>query len=826
MTKQPPIIFRLLLCTLFMPIMLLLCILWCGILFYAPEPLWEDQNVILGVRFIWVPLTLLTLPFVLWLWMFWSGNWRRPVLTAGIIYAAFFFIVSFELIEMHTPPEKRMIHLDGTRGTDVYCNGVHLGQLPMTIRVDELIAKVPQWDSPPQQRWYDDTAPDQILYTWLPWDDFIKERFIASTELSEAHSIRGISNVQRAIRVWREALNKHSAGARYWWSYKIGDSQLAFVRGERSSYLHRSFDKQSSYYAGIAGSPFSPSVGFHAQLLVDVLPELTPEQKADWDQHVLKHWSLVGGPLKSALYRANRNRDKNDPLFQLYETALHSTARLQYHLSDPPTEEEARRLLADWVADDRNPFDFNYDFPRGEFSATSWADVATDTLLPANIHEVMRKPLIEQWRKNKYRFETGWAPVVYYSCLDKSPDYFAGFARFVATTRHSRLQLLENESPLTVPLFKTLLHRRSLHNLMTAQTHLYGDQIETYSSINNPLVETEMRAYITHALSDPNHTDGSRRSVNMAVFKAVMNRTYLEDVDKDELAAWVASLSIPASSKSFALRTLRIRRDEGLTLADRLQQAAQRFVMVETELTLDDLTNWFAENPEGDLNQFISEQEENITISMMAENVNYRGFTVSELSNPEFIASYQQQQAGQLTIVAGGELPRMFVIALLRSDTPEGDPQVRELIRQIWTRGPLGQMHVLEAIAAENTAVGLRHRDFSHITGSNNLPDYILDWFKEELNHEASMYLPLPSILALCDSPKAEEILVQWLENANESNRLPIARCLEIWRTRHTLRQMKMEFFQDLLAGRMSPDDLLLPQPAWVWGEEGYVQER
>jgi hypothetical protein len=34
-----------------------------------------------------------------------------------------------------------------------------------------------------------------------------------------------------------------------------------------------------------------------------------------------------------------------------------------------------------------------------------------------------------------------------------------------------------------------------------------------------------------------------------------------------------------------------------------------------------------------------------------------------------------------------------------------------------------------------------------------------------------------------------------------------------------------MSVFEDLIAGRIIPDDLLLPQPSWVWKDGQYVQK-
>ena len=130
-------------------------------------------------------------------------------------------------------------------------------------------------------------------------------------------------------------------------------------------------------------------------------------------------------------------------------------------------------------------------------------------------------------------------------------------------------------------------------------------------------------------------------------------------------------------------------------------------------------------------------------------------------------------------------------------------------------------------------------REFAINVGSIYLPEYILDLYLSaepletagpngEVNRiESWGNSSWASNLALCESPKAGEILEQWINEMRETpgpSLRAIERCLEIWQTRNTLRQMKMEVFQDLVAGRMSPDDLLLPQSPWVWKDGEYVQ--
>jgi hypothetical protein len=367
-----------------------------------------------------------------------------------------------------------------------------------------------------------------------------------------------------------------------------------------------------------------------------------------------------------------------------------------------------------------------------------------------------------------------------------------------------------------------------LGTFLVWQIHHYPNQIELYSQVNNPLTEADFREYVVNALSDPKHTDSSRRNVEWAVFSAIFQRINREEIDRDEFAAWVASLPINASSKSFALRMLRVRHGEGLTFADQLQRAAGRHVQVETELTLDDVLEWFAEHPGGTLSQFLTEQDENITVSNMSERMRQN----VRLSGVDFDDG---RMGGMLVTHGDGShwevLPSIFVRALLQSDTPEGNPQTRELIRRIWAQNSFLVEH---AIAAEYGMRDhrLRQNAFALDGGSIHLPEYILDLYLSpenadgaELSRTNNSWHALASIMALCESPKAGEILERWVEQAPSGTvRQQTERNLEIWRTRNTLRQMRMEFFQDLIAGRMHPDDLLLPGPPWVWVDGQYVQ--
>lgn len=820
MTQRPPLVFRLMLSTMFLPIMMALGVVWYLLLFCFPEdPIWKTPEMLLGFPVYRLVFVLLGLPFVLWLWMLWSGNWRRPVLTAGIVYFSCILVAVSGLVKMSTPPDKRVIHLSAAKGTDVYCNDVHLGQTPLKIRVDELKAKVPEWNTPPEQQWYDNEEPQTMIFTCFPWDDFHKERFDASKELFGANSNRAVSNTPRAIKARRDSLNKHDADCRYWWSMKHGESQLAFYRSDNPYYLNSPFDSTSTYFVQNSFTSFSPSAVYHAQLLVDVLPELTPEQKADWDRHVLQHWALLNRPLGMVLAQASgRHRDKDESLEKLYRSALDSTARLKYGLSDPVTEDEFRRMLDEWIVasiEDRM-FTFSGSYNSGSLNGhPSAAYLSGGHLLPETrlMKVVMQKPLAEQWKKNKYRFENGWAPVSYFSEVDRSPDYFADFARYSATTHNGRIALLDNRDLRATALFKTLLYRKGYADMLSTPWYGYPTRIEAYSYLDNPRSEAVFRQFIVETLSDPKHTDQSRELTNRAAFNAILFRVNRKETDKDELARWVSSLPMKASSKSLALRMLRLRRNENKTFADRLQQAAGQRALIETELTLDDVTKWFAEHPDQGVGRFLGEQEEAITVGEVFDWAN-RG-NLSSYMTPVIGEDGVQQYA------FWGELPKCFVLALLRSDTPEGDPKVRAVIKQLWDHSPAD---VELAIATEYGQVNpLRYGESYHDTGSANLPEYLLDLMESQSSNARTP--ELATTLALCESPRVGKILEKWLESASATAKPRIERSLEIWRTRNTLRQKRMELFQNLVTGKTTPDELLLRQPPWTWKDGRYVQQ-
>ncbi|MDR0704663.1 MAG: hypothetical protein LBF88_06695, partial [Planctomycetaceae bacterium] len=326
-TNRLPFVFRLMLLSVFLPIFITLGILIYTSLIHLSDSFWIDQSLIGGIPITWFCCSLATFPFLLGIWLFWKGRWRLPVFVAGTLYFGISLLGCFGYLEQYTPPEKRIIHVTSGRyeNSNVYCNGIYLGQTPLKIRVDELKAKVPEWTSPPEQCWYYKSS-GSYAYTWIPWDDFHdKKRFLEAKELA--------GSVPKSETLFLSSAQKkqsflYDAGCRYWWRFENNKSQILTLKSSHNQYyFSRPFEEIREY--SLNGGGISPSAAIHAWLLVNVLDKLTEAEKNEWDKHVLKHWILLRTPLTEALAsEAEKYRLKNpaDSRVKLFETALDSTA--------------------------------------------------------------------------------------------------------------------------------------------------------------------------------------------------------------------------------------------------------------------------------------------------------------------------------------------------------------------------------------------------------------------------------------------------------------------------------------------------------------------
>jgi hypothetical protein len=806
---------------------------------------WENQSLVYGIPTTWIGLFFLTLPLLVGIGIFWSGRWRFPIFVAGTVCLAFFLFVTIFRIEPHTPPDKRIIHWYANTnipaGTDVYCNGVCLGPIPLKIPVKELVTKVPEWTSPPEQCFYEEETVQN--YTWFPWDDFRKERFLETKELLNFKTSSG--TLSPADRKKQSA--KYDADCRYWWRLENNKCQLiGRKRSYTSSHLsYRSYEQVNDYDVTM-DDVFSPSAAFHAWLLVHVLEELTESEKNEWDKHVLKHWSLLSTTLNYTLKNYTlviespkyRSENTNDMRVKKIETALDSVARLKYGLSDPPTEEECRQLLTNWVnqsIENQQPFVISHSynsysrrrdfFSYSQASITNYETPLIDTAIKL-MGETIRKPLAEQWRTNYYRSENGWAPLLYVSGQDCSKEYFNDMVCYFATTYNGESELLSNQNEHVIPLFRTMMYRKNFLDFVKPDAKRYEqsmtDSIIFYGHVDNPLLEATFCEYIVHVLSDSKFQKIDREILNNIVVRIISERIWR--MNKDELTVWINSLPLEQTSKDLLFRKSMImfkRADKTTIGFATLQGASGLEIEIEMKKNLEKVNRWFAENPDGTLHQFSRTFADDFELrNKLNTQKNYKAYYTTPTKNPTHVIPLEGNFVENISPTED-RLPQDLVTTLLQRNTPETQKTIKQLCNNEVDRGI-----VLAAIISKYSPVRLDYRTFFSseylFYASINYPDYILDIF-ETLNEEERAEL-IPG-LALCPSPRVEQILEKWSQTDDEMLKQKITHSLKIRQQRKMIREQSKKLFHELIEEKIQPDDLLVPQTLWVWKDGKYEQK-
>jgi hypothetical protein len=769
----------------------------------------------------WLILFLMPiLPFLLGIRIFWSGKWRLPVFVAGTVILVCTLLGIFEYVEVYMPPEKRRIIFQNIAPqSDIYCNGVYLGRTPLDISVDELVAKVPEWTTPPEQYFYSASsrfsqnyAYSIPTYTWFPCDDFRKERFLETRiELTSGKQSITLKESEKQIA-------RFESGCRYWWRFENNKSRI-FIKHSSSSYYYETpFEKLLVYMIPCESECFSAPI--HAWVLANVLGELTAAEKNAWDRHVLKHWQLLAPPLTNTLEMiAEKYRSKNpdDPRIKIFETAFDSTARLKYGLSDPPTEEECRQLLANWVNESASSTQlFTTHYVNSVESHSYEYEINTDyagisngegPLIDAAIRlmsEAIQKPLIEQWKTNHYRDENAWTPLLYIAKTNHNAEYFNEFVRQYSVTHNGLFELLENQNEQVIPLFKTLLYQNTISTIINRDHDRYARIISFYHGVKNPLLEPVFREYIAHVLSEPKLLNTQRKALNQVVTEVILNRISRENIDKNELAVWVASLPLPQLSKDYFIQNIRWKSGEPKSFSNFLDEAASRFhYSVATKMTVDEVNRWFAENPNRTLEEFYETFAENFVITQTSDRPTRRyATTISDKTGEE--------------IKYGDSLRTFLIMALLKINTPETQKTLKQIFKN--------DIHfVLNASYQEFrfgitdiTNLGVYFLDFSR-----EIPDFVLDVIATQDEMVGMTWAP---ILATCPSPKVEQILEKWTHTKNNAWKQIFLNPLKTWRKRKEIQEHNKEMFHNLVEEKIIPDDLLVTPNPWIWKDGKYVQ--
>ena len=470
-TKKPtePLLMRLMMAAVFLP-MILTC-LGLFLLLYLIFGIPQNHKAVFGV----IPMTMFTVwvlvlvPAACFALILWKGGWRPAVilLTVNFLLGLYF---TADNHYVRVAPEKRLIVFDRTMpaGADVYCNGVLLGQLPLSISVADLKAKVPEWPTPPEQPWFVDLV--NPVYTWYPWDRFEQDRYEEFRFFDAKKSTLGFDTASK-----------------YWWKVEYRGAVACFCDNYRDPYMvdeRYRFDRVHDYQwrSNLLHFPAKQAV---MDVLASSWPQLSEEEKTLWAEYVctLPHEWLFGGGLSN-------QRD-------VYEEMMERVARAKYRFEKNPSAEECRRVLNQIIAENKdNALSFSGD--EFGFDNTSTVNLSKGWLAGYALEQLGENSLIpvqELLRTNWFRYDDRLAPLVYAGESLNSPELFDDFARLYAKSGCTLSAVLTNPDDRAIPLFHTLMANRTLSFRMNRDSEIRCKiGVLTYTTTDRlePLIRDEI----------------------------------------------------------------------------------------------------------------------------------------------------------------------------------------------------------------------------------------------------------------------------------------------------------------------------------------------
>ncbi|GHT21946.1 hypothetical protein FACS189419_03710 [Planctomycetales bacterium] len=758
---------------------------------FNSSPGTENFAEIFGVRTVhWVFILSVAVPLFVALWMFITTGWKRPLIVAGLFYYGVLFAAAAGYIpDETTPVGKKILHLGffspGTE-VDVYCNGHYLGKGSQTFRVEDVLGKVPEWTTPPEQNLY---AEISQRYEYVPFDDFRSEE-----QQTLADEIK--DDFAKAPAAAAENIVQYQKNCRYWWSFerKIGDEKykLFAVRDfkDASYYVNTSnINKQTAYFSSIwTYYRPAPLLGY---LLAEVEPGLTDADRVKCFEYAKK-------------YKASGRLSENDDY-----------TRYVMGLSNPATADECRKFLQDWRKENGEWSWSHFCTYSGERGIRDEHIFMDDEVLSL-MKESMPQVVAEEWKSTCcYNMPTYFAPLIYFTAKGHYADSFDALVRYSAATGGWRSFLFEMHDERVVPIYKNRLYRRSYAQLFNGGMWADAEKIDTFGSVYNPLTEEIFWGYVAKQLSKPNLQKMQQKELERSVGTAVFERLRILDsqrfaangvevnfnkVDAAALTKRVEALPLSSDVKQYYLKRLALAVGEPETFAEMLQLCGGVEVTFETTLTLDDVNKWFAENPNKSSESFLIAMQKEGKLKIKTDNDHRKSYF------------YTGGQAGDVTRLTKG-----LFDALLKWDTPES----RKTVEALWEN------------AAKGDQIGLLTAFQDKIQGQQTgaiaaeLPDWFLDLLQTAEEKGVAGLLfgrdeGLNYHLEDGVSPKIGEMLTKWSKSENRRLAADAADALRNWNFHRELENNKKQWFADLIAGKITPDDLLPPEPKWTWTDSGY----
>ncbi len=751
-------------------------LLFLGILHVAmPDSATVEQFY--GVsRWNWLKILFGVVPALTVILVFAKGYWRFSLI---LLFTAFTVAFLYAMTDdTRTPTDLRIVNfgyfLDGT---DIYCNDVNLGKAPMKISVGELKKKVPVWTTPPEQHWFlDGRTP---LYTQIPWDDFIRER-----------------NDARIMLDPKKSTLTFDAKSSYWWRFEYrGTKACSFgTRHDGSDY-----DKTSEYWFAGYSTPLFPSKWAYGDLLLGVLKDDGGKPSPEWIDHVAKY----SDHLKGILY----NQDGKP----LEENVLTAIAKRRYGLSETPTPEECEKAIDQILKENETGFYFSpYALPgKQSYSSNVFGGSSDcrDILVKHAIRAMgpaCKEPLLRRFRNTEPTAERMRIGFMYSNAMTYMmgeycfPEAFEDVVCRYATEREGFRNLMKYPDTRLVPLLETLLVPGVNPFPIDNKGHEEFRKSLALVVIENKMLEPMIRERLAELLPKCGYNN-----VADVLKPFAETRLKFDGANREELIDWIEGLHIEGRYKTDALRILRKLPDSEETLGQSIILESP----LTQKLTEASLKAWIEKNPDRmledlfvDMDPALTDDAEMLKPLLIEKVIRRNKSEAKEIigllwKNPD----YRNEIIRTVQKICGTAEFALEYDAL-------GSPKVR----RVRLPGTYVDMNLAEG-------------DFKRIKPEKKLPEYFVALFDEPT--DPKVCVGLPSLLADVETPEAVALLKKWSSSSSSLLKRRATESLDILSARMKLKEDRRKLFADLVAGKITPDDLLLPTKPFVWDGEKYVRK-
>ncbi len=808
----------------------------CWIVYFAnfSEP---DTDVLGMSTKVFSLLIIFVIPILLTLFTFLTGGWRLSLVLFGTL-----IVIMIACGDWTTIPEKNRKLLFGIQsnlpvGTEVFCNGVSIGTVPFKIRVEELIAKVPRWETPPEQTWYFENR--NAIYTWFPYDRFLRDRYMERFILDPAKGFAAFD-----------------AQSKYWFKFVYqGETAVAFNANERLQ--GPNFDKIAEFQLG-DGFRF-PTRRVHFDLLIRILSENDYKPSPEWVEYVARYSRL----LVPLFFRSEFEDGRAKPFDIRWEEAIEAVARYRYGLSENPTPEECDRAIGVIFEELKNDGGLRTAKAKGQNylygplgTSYSCPDPFLDravrrmgTATEASLRQYCRR---SRSYANFSNVDDNDRTLIYLLGANGSPALFEETVGLYMLENRGFRELMSFRDERTVPLLKTLLRRTEDPLSFGSAVYDAANKCAQLAILNNPLLEPTARDYLAHWLPKINELGYYDSASTLDPF--VAERLEFDWIDREELTRWVESLQIEGSYKTASLRNIRLagKKNKKMEWDGVFQDLTTK---VGEKLTLEKLRDWLKENPDRPIDELIdtlhgsepdfvrrvkrqflwtlllwNKPEAEVLVRSLWKTLEDRLIVIGCLPVATFgngTTYYAIDTFPNLTNSDSDEAGIAFDSPSMSPGSMSGVMPVPAF--DVWN-DEMGNLHIGDNVTGglgrpaptpESSQTFRRYYESHFQVDEPTLPDYFLPLLAE-LTDPKTCIIPAGQ-LEWNESPESFALLERWSESENVLLKQVAERSLKMMRARIELNAKRHELYRKLIAGEITPDHILpLPEP-YVWNGEKYV---